>query len=808
MAANELEVDKARAVSRWYSSSVRQFLEEFAPDQVAALDDEARRLSAQLDSSPETAVCLVGVSGIGKSTLINAIVADDKTVAPAGGVGPLTALATEVRFSASPRLKAEYHPKHHLWRVASALNFQIARARKERLPPDVPELGLDEGEREEIAEETKEGLEPENEGAQKRMEDFMRMARLMVTGSQHEQRAVEYLADALTLACSAKPRWGTTLSAEDCRRIDDIKLALRMAEAKEALVREQEGDARGFRETLRDHAAGFLSPLIQRIEVGWPSDALKSGLVLVDLPGVGIAGDVYKKETQRFVRERARAVVLVVDRAGPTESVMDLLRSTGYWDRLLASSDDPEADPCSLLLAVTRVDDLATQDWYDIDPDEEGRRARSKAEVFDELRQKLLRGLRQQFEQQIASFVVTEGSVDIQRGREAASEKILRSLEIHPVSAIEYRRLLAANDDDRAFLRSVEQSGLPQLAASLKGLADTQAARRIDRLRALTGRLFEGLTNKLDTVEATWKSNRSAEEAERVRNALQKVLDEKGPELTSRRASFRTFLRQTVPEKIKVAVHEAKDVAQKDINRYLRGLQDAHWATLRAAVQRGGTFYGARHINLPSDIALRFQDPVAAAWSQALLKTIRQETYNLARDTRAIVEELCDWASREQNAYIDAKVIETQKAMVSGQVERLREVGKEKIEDLREVVKVKVVEAIEKPIRSACKDFVERGNDVGPGVKSRILNLFRELAESSTDAAGRPTEKTLLEQYGRVKEEIDKAFRDWGNPLESAADGIVERHGDRVKRSDSQKRVRVLQTLSQLRADSPQLETA
>jgi hypothetical protein len=39
---------------------------------------------------------------------------------------------------------------------------------------------------------------------------------------------------------------------------------------------------------LKAHAAGFLSPLIEEIHVGWPSDVLKAGVTLVDLPGAGL----------------------------------------------------------------------------------------------------------------------------------------------------------------------------------------------------------------------------------------------------------------------------------------------------------------------------------------------------------------------------------------------------------------------------------------------------------------------------------------------------------------------------------------
>jgi hypothetical protein len=798
-------IAKSQALCHWYESSVRGFFQEHLADIVAPLDDEVRRLKGLADQSAETVVCFVGASGIGKSTLLNAIVAQEKTVAPSGGVGPLTALATEVRYSDVPRLRAEYHPKKHLWRVAAALNFQVERDRKVQHAEQTgeAELALDEAERKEIEEEVSEVLKPENEGGSRRMDEFLRMARLLVTGSQHEHRETDYLADALSVACAVKARWGTTPTEDDAKRIARIRDALQMAAKSQPLVKEQGADARAFRETLREHAAGFLSPLIQRIEVGWPSDTLKSGLVLVDLPGVGVAGDVYKKETQKFVREKARAVVLVVDRAGPTEPVMEVLRTTGYWDRLLLSSDDPGADPCSLVMAVTRVDDVATEDWYNIDPDEEGRRPRSKSQVFDDVRVRLRDGMRSQFVQQLASFTFTngDGSGAIRQGRESAGRTLLESLQIHPVSAIEYRRLLADNDDDRPFLREPDQSGVPALTKELVALATLQGSRRAERIRSLSHRIAETIWDQLDTIEAAWLSNRAAEEAERIRAALQVVLRDKKRDFDGRRASFRTFLNQTVPEKIKVAVHEAKDEAQRGVHRYLRALQDAHWATLRAAVQRGGTYYGARHINLPSDIALRFQDPVAAVWSQSLLKDIRKETYTLATDIRQMVEEVCDWASREERAYVDEKVIEAQKKLVSSQVERLRDVGKEAIDELRNVVKVKVVESIERPIRDACEKFVAEGNHIGPGVKARILELFQDLAANATDAASRPTQKTLLKHYETVNAEIHSAFKEWGDPLEAAGNAIVERHEDRVKRSDSQKRGKVLAAIAQARSE-------
>ena len=51
------------------------------------------------------------------------------------------------------------------------------------------------------------------------------------------------------------------------------------------------GDAPRLRRDLHEHASGFLAPLIKELHVRWHSPLLKTGMVLVDLPGVGVAGD-------------------------------------------------------------------------------------------------------------------------------------------------------------------------------------------------------------------------------------------------------------------------------------------------------------------------------------------------------------------------------------------------------------------------------------------------------------------------------------------------------------------------------------
>ena len=102
----------------------------------------------------------------------------------------------------------------------------------------------------------------------------------------------------------------------------------------------------------------------------------------------------------------------------------------------------------------------------------------------------------------------------------------------------------------------------------------------------------------------------------------------------------------------------------------------------------------------------------------------------------------------------------------------MKDVGKEAVTDLRKVVKQTLSDAIQKPIRGACERFVHEGNDIGTGVKSRILGLFETLAKQATKAAEGPAQKILQENFVAVRGEVRTAFDSWGDPLEETVEDV------------------------------------
>src|SRR5581483_580181 len=160
----------------WFDAQARPFLENYAPDRTKSLVSDARRLEVISSLPTETVVCCLGTAGVGKSTLINALVGGDRQLLPSGGVGPLTALATTVRFGERKRFRAKYHRPKYLWQIVLPLMGAVLRERS-GLSPDSRSLAPapdSEISDQEVATAVEEGAKAV-EGETGRLNDFSRM---------------------------------------------------------------------------------------------------------------------------------------------------------------------------------------------------------------------------------------------------------------------------------------------------------------------------------------------------------------------------------------------------------------------------------------------------------------------------------------------------------------------------------------------------------------------------------------------------------------------------------------------------------
>ncbi len=798
-------------VLEWYTKLAKPFLEKWSPERLPGLDEETQRLE-RLEKAwtRRFQVCFLGNSGVGKSTLINALVDDRMPVLPQGGVGPLTALATRVGHSAEPYFEATYHTGQKLNRILFILERQmdLEAGAKGIVEPEVSlaDVPLDEEDRVEALSVVPEPTDPAADSLLTKIEAYKRVASLLIGGTQFDahSRNLLFLTTGLRRALGLPPRAEVTFEPAEEARLAGLRAALERAKKGETVRVALDRNQAAFFQRLQEHAAGFLAPLIRTIQVGWTGEVLEAGLQLVDLPGLGVANDEYRQVTLREIRE-AKAVVLVVDRSGVTEASADLLRTTGFLNSLLHDTGNEDAEPVVLVVAVVKLDLTA---------DDEKKQAkllgkephRRWLDYFDDVCHRAESLIRGQVRDELQKILET-GSQTHRDEKEAMTERILSNLRIVPVSALEHVRYYAGDDDDRARITSPAQSRIPAFRSMLAEAANSRNQRIASALSSHARSLASRITRGVEVIKEQWEeTDRADSEGERLREELDEFLAPRRKRMAATRAQYREFLRETMKEKIRTAVLEATNEARKDIGKYLSSLRKYNWSTLRAAVRRGGYFDGARTVDLPGEFTLKFEEPLAIVWSKELLAPLRKRTSELGEDYSRAVEEVARWA-QDQGARVNAKLIEALSAEVKEQTRQFSTVGRELVNELREKVKVELAEAIEDRVRKRCLKFVEDKQAEGPGVLSRMLTFFAgDLTDVVVDAAAKVAMRVLERNYSEVEAEIQELLKQHPDPLEEAAAQIVERHEDSVRRRDRKVRKEVLEAAASVLEMAPVFE--
>ena len=779
-------LNEIAALLEWYEKHARSAIEDFASDRLAGFDAQRVRLQriAQF-ADAEVAACFLGQSGVGKSTLINALVGGSEVILPAGGVGPLTAQALEVRYSERPMFTVQYHRMQQFWQLVFALEQKLLRQREK--------AGDGELEQELAGEDLTVGLDDAQV-----VDHLERQGRLIITGNQNSTPDLGYLVDCLRIAGGKEPKWNSVPIPEDLERIDRIKRVLQLASRDiPHTVDAALGNGEFLRE-LRIHAAGFLAPFIRQIELGWPSTILETGLRLVDLPGVGISSDAYRVVTEKWVREKAQAVCLVVHKSGIDAASADLLRSSGFLNRLLHSTDDPEADPVDLIVAVTMLDNVATAEYRE-EKQSNPLNCRSRRDHLALIRQKMPAVIATQLETELKRIVSDlEGSA--KEASDAATRRLLDKLKVYPLTAHEFVRVLQQDDEEHPFISHPDESGVPEMQSALGDVVQARRSDMFRRLRDVSNLFREQVTTTLRTIEAQWQDPEAGTvESERIRRELQEFIPTKREEFSSRKGAFREFLKKGVPEKIEMLVEQASGSALEEMRRNSRKFHDMHWATLRASVRKGGTFNGAHHIDLPRDYSLMYDGQIAPIWGQQVIKIVRQRTKELGEDYVSLIEEIVAWAE-DHGARSQKRVLEALRDQIKVDAKALASVGKEATDELRQRVRDQLLRTISAPIQKRCQKFVEEGHDVGRGVKLRILDLFDDLLPTVVATAKTPALRVLSENYEDVQIEIREQLKKNADPLKTAEEAILSGHQEAERRSMAQRRKLVLERLESILA--------
>jgi len=479
----------SRALLNWFKNSVFQRTEP------APVLEELDKLAAQVEALdiPQNQlfpICLLGQAGVGKSTLINTLVADSNIVVPSGGgTGPLTANALRVLHGERPSFIVRYHASKALNQTRAILDFAIYRQTKDAAakpvidPEDGPEISsfdLD-----------------DDKQSNSRMEEAIGQAKLLIAGQQKADRSLTYLADALRHTLGQKLKYQSHILPDDVERIQKIQEALKHATQQTARHFDSEKKP-DFRHHLRDHACGFLAPLISEMSIYWPSPLLKDSLELVDLPGIGIWKDAYEAVTKNYLQNKAKAVMLVTTDRGIRKEDAEFLYKCGFLTRFLHSSDDLAADPVVLMVAVVKIDDVAKENWKN-DRELNGQALKSKAQHFDDL----VKNCRDGITNDLNKYLREVWNEDSEKNevKEEVIQSIISTLQVFPVSAPQYRMFIDP-DDDKPFLPDVASTNIPALRQAISQVAQRCLEEQKRRAEDVKKRFFGQLRARLAVLSA------------------------------------------------------------------------------------------------------------------------------------------------------------------------------------------------------------------------------------------------------------------------------------------------------------------
>src|SRR5258708_6213418 len=127
----------SRVVS-WFKNLVRPV---FQKTETPPVLEELDKLASQVEELDKHKgllfpICLLGQAGVGKSTLINTLIADTDIVVPSGGgTGPLTANALRVIYGERPSFVVRYHSTKQLGQTRFIFEAEIHRQAKIETPP-------------------------------------------------------------------------------------------------------------------------------------------------------------------------------------------------------------------------------------------------------------------------------------------------------------------------------------------------------------------------------------------------------------------------------------------------------------------------------------------------------------------------------------------------------------------------------------------------------------------------------------------------------------------------------------------------
>jgi hypothetical protein len=772
-----------------YQTHVRPFLATNSSTDLTSLDQSAVLLEQSIQiKDKEINVGFLGESQVGKSTLINAVLG--RRALPSGGVGPLTAQATRVRFAERNTLSVTYHGKGKLNQALTPLTKLVQRRSvlgSEAGVTRTTELGNDvEGTHAEAPETTAEYM--------------LKQVRSMLTNGNEnmlETPSDLELLDALRFTITPTDRaLERPLASTLLRRAQEIRALLGATEH----VSESPSESRSFIQALKDRATGWRAPLIRNLQVDLAIPLLR-GMSLVDLPGVGVLNDPAGQEAEPFVREEGDVLVVVVTNKGISNDIALILERTGVITKLLFGGKD--ATPAiEVAIVVTHMDDVA-RDRYAAARDEAADSdlpIPDKAELFRALSDQMKSTIRESVAQALRdSPAALSLGPDQQVVRREVIELLCERLQVFCVSAPDMLMLITGNTDD-PFLKSEASTNIPEFRSYLAGIAQSSSARRERAILQFDASLREGVRKRLASIVNMYQEGRgiAMQDWERFRHDLQRIAEPLKHEMRAYHGETIGVLKEGVVGDIHVLCKDAHLAGLRAMKRLGQEARTKHFMSLRAALLRQG-IWDKRGINYPEDLTQAVLDSIASEWDDKVIKKVRDQIAKLAQRDAKLVDTLFKEALTLGASSSQKIELDTQRGILKSDASTAVAWTKDHLEKFRDAVRTKLRTTIEKPIDQACNETIEARDHTGWGAKNRILDAFENGCDIALSEAARAADRVLRAQYETLLQRLNdgylKVHRD---PIGAVVEALTGAHAEQAMKSDARRKGHVLARAAEL----------
>lgn len=703
--------ESARSFAQWLDEKVAPLAQETFSQEYAEWRKELEQIRALAERPGQVRIALVGTTGAGKSTFLNAVLGQE--ILPVSVMQPCTAFVTVVKYFAGPgyRITVQFCLPHE-WR--SDLENLVVALR----PGETDEESGDRSESKRFI-----------EAARKRIQ--------AVYGKSVSEGMDPHEILSWSLPAEAERVFAT--GSLELKRFHDPK---EMSSYLRKLIR---GDSP-------------LWPLIKQVNVSGPYDFLAGGLEVIDLPGLNDPNEARVEVTRKFLRSSPFVWVVFSMVRGLTDDVHRILREEKLLRTLVLSGTYS-----ALSLVGTKADDIDMNIAPQLGLPEDC--------TFQELVAAYCTQTVTEARSQLEHLVRDLPTKVEEKDTLARMIEMARQTQVHTTSANAYMKLkgIARLRKDYG-IDQEEATGIPGVHQHLIEIA--QKAGAVSRVETALKRLDQ-LRNEIAFFFRA-KAQSPSPEVDKARTKIQAEHDKLGNAIRDIQKNAKDQLSHCQKHFLE-KMGPLLAVSVQGVHRTTEGWRHIHWATLRAIVQRNGAFKSptnGRAYNLNEDVAEPLLGQLPVSWEQyftddlgrvtdEFVLLIKQSGKNFCEKVRLIIDLIFqrkDMSVEEQLTWFQDKVA------LLAQTAKTRVLAA--VRDRRSELAAKIPLVVQSRMQPSYK--ASKGES-GSGIKKRILDHLQPAAVESARPIYSTIQADLLEGLSELESIINRMLGDLAQAAQEQA---------------------------------------